>query len=181
MTLIIKGCAKLRAFAIPWDIFGYLFPSFFPFTVICSLLIPFVLFIRTMPNTSSDQLMRIGQIKPSRHFSTYLTVLDIVISHSSCSAYHASVLRILFWGILSAFIPLRSRSRMFFLSLCHPSPLILPLSFSFFLSMYISSSSVSCRGNYGAVTQNQIEEMCEASLMFTRAPQAAASRRLSCV
>lgn len=52
---------------------------------------------------------------------------------------------------------------------------------SLFSSVHISStSSVLFGGNYDAVTQNQIEEMCEASLMFTRAPlQAAASRRLS--
>lgn len=64
-------------------------------------------------------------------------------------------------------------------SFSHYSLSSLLFSFRFSLSIYIFPSSVLLEGNYNAVTQNQIEEMCEASLMFSRAPKTGASRRLS--
>lgn len=88
-------------------------------------------------------------------------------------------LRILFREILSALSlslflsPLSSFPPTFLLRWSHVPSVRTSL---LLYPMYISSSSVLFGGNYGAVTQNQIEEMCEASLMFTRA-QARCSAR----
>jgi len=183
MTLIIKGCAKLRAFTIPWDIFGYLSPSFSLFPAYSHPL-PVDPVCSPHSNNAKYVIWSINANRSDRTVPEFLGAFYGICYRyfafelqRTSRVHRASALKILFRRILSAFIPLIVPVVERFLIL----PLSLSLSFPFFLSMYISSSSMSCGGNYGAVTQNQIEEMCEASLMFTRASQAAASRRLSCV
>lgn len=104
-------------------------------------------------------------------FFMLCSLLSLVAFEQYCISCFVFALRILFRRILNVLFPL---------SLRHSFTVLFPLfSFRFSFSIYIFSPSVLLEGNYDALTQNQIEEMCEASLMFSRATKTGASRRLS--